>query len=76
MKGGDAHHRGNLPAGPTPVLEDLMNIARLRRVELSHKGRVRNQERMCRASRAAARLEVPTLWADPPPGFQGEREDS
>ena len=76
VKGDDAHHRENLPAEPTPILEGLMNIARLRRVESSRKGRVRSQERMCRASRGGPRLEMPTLWADPSPGSQGQREGS
>jgi len=39
-----------------------MNIVRLYRVESNRGGRVRNQERMCRASRVAVRLEMPTLW--------------
>ena len=53
-----------------------MNIARLHRVESNRKGRVRSQERMCRASRGGPGLVMPTLWVDPPPGFQGQREGS
>jgi len=75
VKGGEAHHRGNPPAGPTLVLGDLMNIVRLRRVKPNLEGCVRSQERMCRASRVGVRPEMPTLGGSVP-GFQGKRGGS